>query len=517
MRQALQIAYLPRARFQSVDRRVARRAVTPLPLIVLAAGGLAIFGPTLSAGKTASSLLNVGLVLLSMLLAAIWWVPWTAIIGAGGGALATLWLVSLTSYAGPLGENMGSIATRLASLFLTTFLLLAAGGNALRILAWNGKRKGAPQWLWYWAGLGSAILLIEKLVVERANQDRREWLGHTVRIVEPAPLYQYFLWDLYYELAWLLLLVAAAAIYRLFARHWFPNRSPEAFRAAALLFLIGPIWWDLEVAGFSVPAWPLGLAAIGLLVRLYTRRMRPVLTTVADQPLDPEALKVKAESKDAHQLVPGLGARALHLLLALGPGGDPRGNLIAAVRGVVLPGLLAGAVLVLIRLMTAPLVTINQQVSVLLDLVGMAGWEFAKWLLAAAAIGLAWQHLPGRRGIVKMLPVLLTYAAAPVTVVTIELALGLGVDWRATADLLLFAAVMLILGLRMDLAVLAEIKLEPVGSRLRTKLQKYGIDSIAAAMTVLVTPALAILAVWSATQGGDVSFPSVDTGHLQRR
>ncbi|CRK59289.1 hypothetical protein [Alloactinosynnema sp. L-07] len=108
------------------------------------------------------------------------------------------------------------------------------------------------------------------------------------------------------------------------------------------------------------------------------------------------------------------------------------------------------------------------------------------------------------------------YAVVPLVVVTAEAALGLGMDWRAAADGLLFVSVMLIVGILMDAAALAGVSVPSAGSRAGQQLERWGLTNAAALTTTAVTPVLAVLAVWNAFHGGDVSFPTVEPGQVVR-
>ncbi|WP_054047127.1 DUF6185 family protein [Alloactinosynnema sp. L-07] len=448
----------PKAKPQSVAR-VARRALWPLPVLVLVVGSLAVLSAVLpdpfDGWRPLVQWVNIALVLSTAGAAVVWWVPFRAVapLAATAGAIF--------AYLMPKPHLSGTqLALLVAACLITTFLLVLAVGNALRRLFAPDTRPTPPIWLVLTAGVGAAALVLERVAIAWFNEGRREWLGYTPPIPLRA-LYEDFLWDLYDSAMWSVLLVAAAAVYRCYVRYWIAPPPVDAVRIALLLFMVGPVWWDLEVAGTEVPAWPISVAVA--LVVVWLRR----------------------------EVAPGSDAT------------DPA----RIVRMAIVPGLLAGVVLFAVRLATEPVIAINQQESVVIDLVDLLGWELAKWFLAAAAVGLAWRYLPGKRGITKVFTPVVVYAAAPASAIGVQLLLGLGVDWRTTADVLLFTTVMLTLGLRLDLT-----NRPPVEERGR----RFTLSNIASVATAAVTPALAVLAIWNALHGGDVSFPSIEPGQVAR-
>jgi preprotein translocase subunit SecG len=117
---------------------------------------------------------------------------------------------------------------------------------------------------------------------------------------------------------------------------------------------------------------------------------------------------------------------------------------------------------------------------------------------------------------IKALPLVVVYATGPLLQWGLTLLTDGAPDWLPLADAALFAVVLLIVGLRMDRAALIDVAPEG-GSRFRTLINAYGLENFSARLTALLTPVLVVLAVVSAFQGGDVSFPNVDPSQLSRR
>ncbi|ONI90708.1 hypothetical protein ALI22I_11400 [Saccharothrix sp. ALI-22-I] len=290
--------------------------------------------------------------------------------------------------------------------------------------------------------------------------------------------------------------------------------------AAIVLFAIGPMWWDVQLWGIWWWVWVLGAVAIALFWLLWSRLWPPVL----DRPsVETGDLRLEHLRHRAKQWYTDRPARAptptpAHVLIAAGPGGAPSANMATAVRFAALPSAIAGAGLLITKWVTYPLLSVDQQDSVVLGLIDTVAWEVVEWLLAAAALGLAWQHLPGRRGLVKALPLVLTYATTPVILFWATRASDGVPDWVPLADVALFALVMVFVALRLDFAALDGVhEASPRSGRLHRLLDAFGLGDLPRWSFGLITFVALVLPIWTALTGGEASFPSIDPAQLSRR
>jgi hypothetical protein len=509
------------------ERRTARRALWALVVVLPITASLAVlsanfdYANDLMTSLTFAAYVDVGLALVTAFVAWVWWLP--RVLAVLGGLFATAGLVSARVLGGDVAlskpERLSPPvqALQLGSVFVVTLLLIMAVAKAFEVLLLPGRRRrSTSRWHWLLGSFGAAVLMAEETVLPLVNQARQEWLGFTPT-VNLMHKYQYYLWDLFDEATWLLMLVAAAAVWHQYARTQFETQSKVARRGAVVLFVVGPMWLEIWFRSIAVPIWLVIAPIVVIIGWLFVSLglWRPVLARLSNVPTLEEA-RTAAQAwyadKQQRKSVP----TPVDVLLALGPGGAPRDNLHKSVQFVGVPALIGGVLLCVAEWLTYPIVSINQSDSVVLELLDNVGWEAAKWVLAAAALGLAWQHLPGRRGMIKALPLVVVYATGPLLQWGLTLLTDGAPDWLPLADAALFAVVLLIVGLRMDRAALIDVAPEG-GSRFRTLINAYGLENLSARLTALLTPVLVVLAVVSAFQSGDVSFPNVDPSQLSRK
>jgi hypothetical protein len=97
------------------------------------------------------------------------------------------------------------------------------------------------------------------------------------------------------------------------------------------MFLLGPVGWTVAVWNVELPAWPMGLATLLLLIR-------PRWPVLADTPLErarsirEHADQVESTATTAH------GMTALDIALALGAGRTPGANMITGMRSAIIVG-----------------------------------------------------------------------------------------------------------------------------------------------------------------------------------
>ncbi|RDI25429.1 DUF6185 family protein [Lentzea flaviverrucosa] len=473
----------------------AGRATRYLPLLVFMAGTQAVldalppmhpkFWPNF--GWAA----NGALLAVTALAALHWRVPRIAVLLLyAAGLNALLFAFPRREIAGRWWADMAGVVLA----FIITLLFVIWVGKALLTLL--REQTSTPLWLWGVGSLCAAVLILERVGLAWVNNQRQQWLG--LRQVDRAvtELYRYYPLDLLDETAWLALLVGAAAVWR-HAMHSFQDSAKSPMPVAIALFAVGPMWWDVHLWGVWWWAWPLGGVALALFW-LLTRLHRPPVpdnSAAGDRKPNPT-----------------------HTLVAAGPGGSPTENMRTAVRFAAVPSLIAGTGLLITEWVVYPMLSINQQDSVVLDVLDTIAWELAKWLLAATALGLAWRHLPGNRWLSKTVPILLAYAVAPVGQYLVNRASNGVANWVPLVDVMLFTSVMLFVALRLDFASPpADRPQRALPGRVEKFLMYVGLSNMRGRWGEALTLVMALLAIWAAITGGEVAFPSVDPGQFSRQ
>lgn len=507
------------AQFESSASRRARRAARFLPYLVVMAGAQAVTDAVLPAGSarwpaiawTAAGVLLV----VATWMAWRWWnarIAITLFLATGIAALVAA--RPSPSTASTWWDDAGSVVLA----FVITLLFVVGVGKALLVLL-RGQLD-TPRWLWCAGAALSAVLVVEELVLHYVNNQRQQWLDVPQLRRDIAQLYRYYPLDLLDEMAWLALLVGAAAVWRRYASHWFERGRQSPMPVAIVLFAVGPLWWDVHLWGIWWWAWLIGAIALALLWLLLPRLWKPVLEhpSVCGADLEPARLRHRATQWYADRTKSGPVPSPVHVLVAVGPSGSPMENMRTAIKFASLPSLIAGVGLLITEWVMYPQLSINQQDSVVLKVVDAVGWEVAKWLLAAAALGLSWQHLPGKRGLVKALPMVLTYAIAPVAQFLVNRASNGVPDWVPLADAALFALVMLFVALRLDFSSLSDVQPRSADQgRIGRMLATFGLSDIRGHLVEVITLVAVLLPIWTAATGGEVTFPSIDPGQFSRK
>ncbi|MEU0881853.1 DUF6185 family protein [Lentzea sp. NPDC005914] len=432
-------------------------------------------------------LMNLGLALLLVSLAIAWWLSRGFAELAGLGMLL-LWVATFYASWAELGFA-----------FLMTFTLLAATGKAWEMTLWKKATAGQlPLWLLVTSAVGAAVLVVERYAIAVLNANNTEWLGGRAEL-KLVDVYRFYPWELLGEAKWLLLGLAVAALWKFAKGRQFTPMDNDALLTALVLLAVGVVLWEISVLGWSVPVWPvtLGLLWVAWIVLSKVKGLGRNLN-LAD-------LRTKAsEWYASHD--PNPGPTPVDVLLAAGPAGEPLGNMAKAVRlGGAAAGV-CGAGLVVMGYVTNPVITLNHADSVLLRIVTDVVWETAKWLFALAATGLIWQHLPGSRGVLKVLPIIAVYAIGPGLMMAVNQLSGVR-GWESPVAIATFALVLVFAGLRMDKVALDGVTL-PDGNRLQRFFEAYALKNLSSKLTAVLTPSLAVLAIWSAITGGEVSPPS---------
>ncbi|UOX88780.1 DUF6185 family protein [Amycolatopsis sp. FBCC-B4732] len=508
-----------RVRFEPSAGRRSRRAARILPYVVVFAGTQAVTDAVLPGNSPYWP--KIAWIAATVLLgfagwsAMRWWMPRIPI-------LLLLAVGSAASFAArpvPSGsKTFWQVPGTVALAFLITLLLVAGMGKALLVLV-KGQ-MATPRWLWWVSSTLSAALVLEELVLQYVNNLRQQWLGAPPLSRDVARLFRYYPLDLLDEVAWPALLVGAVAVWRRYADYWFERDRQSPMPVAIALFVLGPMWWDVHIWGVWWWAWLVGTIPLALLWLLVPKLWKPVLEhhSVTRALLEPAPLRQRAAQWLTDGKPRGPEPTPVHVLIASGPGGSPLDTMRSATRFAVLPSLIAGAGLLTTEWVIYPHLSINQQDSLVLTMVDAVAWEAVKWLLAAAALGLSWQHLPGNRGPAKVLPIVLTYATAPIGQLLLDRASGGLRDWVPLADAALFTLVMLFVALRLDFAAQADLPLRSATrGRVGRVLATFGLSDVRSHIVEVITLVAALLAIWTALTGGEVSFPSIDPAQFSRK
>ncbi len=493
------VVVLRRRQFEPVAFRNARRAVAVVLVLTF-----------VISLQWLSSALYDGFVVLPLLVAMAWgwWLPRTFVAGSTVAMLCGL-LLSI-DYESPHVRTW-----QVVSAYLFMFTLVMALGKAVHVLAGRGAPRSAPRWLWITSAAVALLLVLSPIAVALVEQDRRAWEGG-VRSLGYLDLYASLFAQLIDDLPRLTPVLVALAVWHVCRDQWFEPGSARALSAATLLFLVGPFQPEFPVLGWWVPMWPVALLVVGGLV-VFFRHARPSVLRRAGIGAELDLGKLRSRARRWYRKRGGGGSPSpVDVLLAAGPAGDPAGNMKVAVRLALVPSLVVGVGLTVAKSWTYPVLSVPSEVPVV-GVVRVVAWAAVMWPLTAAALGLAWQHLPGRRGVTKVVPVIVLYALTPGALLAVTWTVGGLRDWVPIGEIAVFALFVLYLGLRMDRVALEAVQVaDGGGNRVGRVLAAYGLENFSARFTALLTPAAAILALWSAFQGGDVSYPTVDPSQLPR-
>ncbi|MCX2947017.1 DUF6185 family protein [Lentzea sp. NEAU-D7] len=493
------------------NARAARRAVAAMVPLVVVAGAL---GTSVASHERLADIITWPwlawgsnlVVLLAVLIAGWrWWLPRTFLLGvcAGIGVLHHL-AFSLGQGRAPfVAEDAARrpliLLVEAGISFGTGLLIIAGAASAVRVLRSGRSDRRLPLGHALAAAAGAAVLVGEQMWIALVNIDRHRWLNDESAVLRPViEAFRYHPWDLLDDIAWILLFVAAFAVWTV-ARAAHPGK---ARRLGIGLFLLGPAVWFLTVLHVELPVWLIAWAVlVGLLAV-----SRPLLATVGMH---------KAEMiRDQAQLLEPTGSTggvsAVDVALALGPGRHCRANMLTATKIGFVLAFVFGVPLEIMWLTTGPLLSAVQSDSVLLNIADGFLWQFGKYVLGAAAIGLLWHQLPGRRGPVRVVPVVVAYGVSQALGYIVPLLVGGRAHPLQLVDIGAFAVAMVVLGLAMDRAVLRSYDLDTIG-RWQGFVVRYGLENVATRVTLLLTPVVALLSLYSFLQGGDApSAPNVD-------
>ncbi|MEV5712978.1 DUF6185 family protein [Amycolatopsis mediterranei] len=500
----------------------ARRVTLPLLVFQLAVLGIDITWITLDAlgqqvpdWANAAWAVDIAVCTFALLFAWRCWIRGSVLLLLTAGFAAILVVVPLLS--GDLAfENADPVrAVVLSTLetsltFLVTVLVAASLLNAVRVLFHSLRKATTPFWLWASASLVAASLLFEGFWLTGHNFDLQQWLADSAPATGALQsTFRYSLWGLLSDRQWIFLLlpaIATLAVTRDYLRRTTTSERKPLMTIASLLIALGPAVWYSSYAGFSLPVWIAVVATFRLLCNTKT----PVLDLklVSGEPIrswvarhGPAAVETHAKAWLSRR---GRGSATAQLLprrvtpvdvaFALGPGKTPHGNLKVAVRAALWPGAVAGFALCFLRdfVRTDYSGTINQSLVVLWlqDL----SWESLKWIFAAAALGILWQHLPGKRGPVKVLPLIAGVGVGPLLAFAAPSVLGGDLSFDSLIELATFTVVITLVGWRMDMRVLRNLDSQRY-STWKESLAIYGVGNMSSRITTSLAPLTAVVTI----------------------
>jgi uncharacterized membrane protein len=497
----------------------ARRATLPVLAFHLVVLGIDITWIALDAlgGQVpdwadAAWAIDLAVCVLAVLFAWRYWIPGAVLLRAATGFAAILVAVPLLSgdlaFEHPEPTHAVVLSTLETSLvFLAVLLLVAALLNAVRVLFHPARKATAPFWLWASAALIAAGTLVETYWLTGHNFELQQWLA------DPAPatgalqgMFRFTLWGMITDRQWLYLLVPAIAAYTV-ARDYLrksgsPPRKP-LMTVASLFIALGPAAWYPAYAGFSLPVWIAVVATFRLLSGIGTPVLDLKLTS--GEPIRSWAGRHHAAAIETHvkgwlgrrggtaQLLPRR-VTPVDIAFALGAGRTPYGNLKVMVRSAWWPGVTAGLALCFlrdfVRLDYSGIVNPSIMLMWLQDL----AWELVKWFFSAAALGVFWQYLPGKRGPVKVLPLVAAVGVGPVLAFAAPYVLGGDPSFDSLIELAVFTVVMTFLGWRMDLHVLRNLDSRRY-STWKESMALYGVGNISSRITTSLAPLTAVVTI----------------------
>jgi hypothetical protein len=189
------------------------------------------------------------------------------------------------------------------------------------------------------------------------------------------------------------------------------------------------------------------------------------------------------------------------ILLAVGPSTSPAQNAIYALTTALPISILAAAFTTWMWLRNNPLSLPNLTDNAIFTApVDDFVWTALEYAFGAAAIGLLWHYLPGKRGAAKVVPVVAAYAVTPVLRIVLPALLGGHVGLTPLADVALFTAIMMYVGVRMD-----EMSLRGPGtiwtSRRKIVFEAYRMQNVATLVTFVAANIGVVITIWNLFHG----------------
>jgi len=444
-----------------------------------------------------------------------------------------------------------------ASHALLTIVVLFAGClNAAGLLLGRGRPVWGQTLTWLVATLVGAVLVTERFVILALRAQDTHWLASAAPADDYVPSnLAYFVTDVLSDGLWVIavltVLIAAALLFdpRLgLARH----RTDLLMYAALLYFTVQ--YWDAALWNWRLPLWLLTIPATILTFRtlrgvldrrqanggdlaaearvrglaelrtearswqLAIRKGRAVEKALAQGQLDAQAhldnataglgdasgtrgrWRLRTWARPSRQPARVSAATLdptvtpVDLLLAAGPSLRPFDNARYAARISAWSGIPIAVALGIYTHLSYPLPSTLTLSSAVLPTTSTTLWLAAEFVVFGAVTGAVWHHLPGRRGPIRVLPLVLLFT--PVTAAAFLLPFLFGGAWtlQPLVELFLLWAVATVVGVAMDLAALRAIRLPWQRPRHMFALA-YGVDTLTAQLTFLAAQASAVIAI----------------------
>jgi hypothetical protein len=530
-----------------------RRILLPIALLSLAALPIAAgnyYAPTLpgwdyDAYLRLSLVEGMGLTVLVMVGALCWGL---SAFPTGMVGLLALLLAAMALADPGIGDDR--LACVLVSGYALLSCTLAAAGclSAVRLLVAGRRAARHPEYLCWTGGVAVAlVLLAERDAVQVTAMTDRYWLSPTTATyADLLGNLAAFPVDLASSAAYTFGLLTVLVLLRAMVETaaWDEGVGHPQARAR-LLALGGAVFFAAVDWDASLWTWPLSLWLILIpLVALTFRRFRSILdipdragrslrSAVLGHGLDAlraDARRWRATVREGRSIDKRLGQGSIEIaahraemtridedaersrgsilahgvngrlagvtpidvLLALGPYPSRLANARFATTVAALCGLPFLVVLTGLRWYYRGF---QEGGSYLLSLVSDAGWMTVVVVGSSAVVGLLWQHLPGRRGPLRVLPLVGIYAVVPVLAYVVARLSGEekdAVGLQSLAEVVCFLAVVTTVGLAMDLRALRDIR--PAWQlRMQTLAFAYGTENLPAQLAFVSAQITAVV------------------------
>lgn len=207
----------------------------------------------------------------------------------------------------------------------------------------------------------------------------------------------------------------------------------------------------------------------------------------------------------------------LDLLLAVGPSESPVKNARIGIRWMAIIGIAPAISLAVLSLMMQPFEIPSSGVYPTLTTLDIAAWEVTAFLMGAAVLGMLWQYLPGRRGVIKALPIGFFFVASSIVRYVVPVAVGNLATSFYIVETIVFTAALLAVAMMMDYKCLqgpGKLWLR----RRRPFLAAYGMQNAAGKAAFILAQIGALIAVYNFIKnGGEApSAPRPDPSILDR-
>lgn len=377
----------------------------------------------------------------------------------------------------------------------------------------------------------AAIVVIERVMLNAAFYGHQEWLSTSP---DGPTLLQYDLCSATYTLLshlnWLVIIVPAFALWNI-CRRITDGEDPAlpAVGGAILVYTVLP--WDRYWAGWTLPVVLPVAVGVYLLLRALggqnTRTQQQIGHILSTKSIGVLRAELRAANEHASANAgaeqPGRGVvrtlwrriwwlrpqidvelrtdpSPVDALLTVGPTESPAENAQYALRQSLFLTVPAAALITWLSVHASPTQQPSLGDSIIYDYVGTFVWALAQYSFGAAAAGLLWHFLPGRRGAIKVLPVATLYAIGPLVGFCVAKIYGGHALGSSIVDSSLFTAIIMAVGVSMDARSLSgpDRSWTPQG---RILLSAYGVQNFPAMLAFALAQVGAVIAIWNFFHG----------------